>query len=226
MTAISEFASGHGLTLLEDCAQSTGATQNGRMCGTWGNASAFSFYPTKVLGTYGDGGMVCTSDPAVDARLRSLRMYGMKGTYYAEEHGYNSRLDELHAAILAVKLRHVERWIDRRRELAARYRERLSGSGLGLPVEAPGNRHVFYVYVVRHPERDRILADLKKQDIICNISYPFPITTMRGYAHLGYKEGDVPVSEAAAREIFSLPMYPTLSDEMQDRVCKALWDIL
>jgi dTDP-3-amino-2,3,6-trideoxy-4-keto-D-glucose/dTDP-3-amino-3,4,6-trideoxy-alpha-D-glucose/dTDP-2,6-dideoxy-D-kanosamine transaminase len=225
MDPVMEIAARHGLKVLEDCAQSTGALYKGRMCGSIGHAAAFSFYPTKILGGYGDGGMVTTSDSELAAHARSLRMYGTKGTYYAEEHGYNSRLDEVQAAILAVKLKSLDRWIDRRREIAQAYDQHLP-SQLVRPVQVAGNRHAYYLYVARHPDRDRILAKLRENDIIVNISYPWPISTMRGYQNLGYGEGDLPHSESAAREIFSLPMYPHLADEQVARVCETLHDII
>jgi aminotransferase EvaB len=215
-----------GIAVLEDCAQSTGAEYRGRRAGSMSRVAAFSFYPTKVLGAYGDGGMVVTSDEAIAARVRRLRMYGTEKTYYAEEHGYNSRLDELHAEILRRKLRRLDTYIHRRRELARRYDARLHASGLELPQTAPGNHHVYYLYVVRHHARDAIMRELAARDIIVNISYPWPIHTMRGYAYLGYAGGSLPETEKAAREIFSLPMYPSLTDAEQERVCEALLEIL
>ena len=226
MAPVNALARRHGLTVLEDCAQSTGATHRGRRAGSLSELAAFSFYPTKVLGTYGDGGMIVTSDPALDARLRRLRMYGTERTYYAEEHGYNSRLDELHAEILRRKLRRIDQYIARRRALARRYDQQLDGCGLVLPRVANGNDHVYYLYVVRHPARDIIVQELATRDIIVNVSYPWPIHTMRGYASLGYAEGSLPVTERMAREIFSLPMFPMLADAEQDRVCEALRAIL
>jgi len=226
MDAVNAIAAQRGVDVLEDCAQCTGAEYRGRQAGSLSRVSAFSFYPTKVLGAYGDGGMVLTSDAALDARLRRLRMYGTERTYYAEEHGYNSRLDELHAEILRRKLRRLDRYIARRRELAQRYAERLAGSGLTLPRTADGTGHVYYLYVVRHPARDAIMRELAARDILVNISYPWPIHTMRGYAHLGYAEGSLPETERAAREIFSLPMYPGLTNAEQDRVCEALLEIV
>jgi aminotransferase EvaB len=208
--------------VLEDCAQSTGALTGDIRSGAFGDLAAFSFYPTKLLGAYGDGGMVIADDEALAARLKSLRMYGMQGRYYADEHGYNSRLDEVQAAILQVKLSRLDGWIGRRRELADRYRAGLGDTGLTLPVEMDGNRHAYYIYVVSHPERDALIAGLRDADIHVNISYPWPIHIMTGYAHLGYKEGDFPVAEAAAERIFSLPMYPGLTDAQQDRVIEVL----
>lgn len=226
MTALGDVAERKGIPLLEDCAQSTGATHRGQRAGSMSRVAAFSFYPTKVLGTYGDGGMVMTSDADLAARVRRLRMYGTEGKYYSEEHGYNSRLDELHAEILRRKLRRLDGYIARRRTLAARYDEQLRGSGLTLPATAPGNEHVYYVYVVGHPARDTIMRELAARDIVVNISYPWPIHTMRGYSFLGYRPGSLPVTEKAATEIFSLPMYPTLTDREQDLVCAALREIL
>ncbi len=222
MDAVATVAARHGLTVLEDCAQATGAVQAGRRAGAMGDAAAFSFYPTKILGAYGDGGMVLTGRAELAAHLRRLRMYGTDGSYYAEEHGYNSRLDELQAAILLRKLGRLDGYIARRQALAHRYDTQLAGSGLTLPVTAPGNTHAYYLYVVRHAERDRILRELAARDIHLNVSYPWPIHTMRGYASLGYAEGSLPATEAAAREIFSLPMYPMLTDAEQDEVCDAL----
>ena len=225
MDAVRAVASKHGVRLLEDCAQSTGAESAGRRAGSMSDVAAFSFYPTKVLGGYGDGGMVVTADEALAARVRRLRMYGTEKQYYAEEHGYNSRLDELHAAILRAKLRRLEGYIERRRELARRYDERLASTALTLPATRPGNAHVYYLYVVRHPARDRIMQELAARDIFVNVSYPWPIHLMRGYAHLGYPAGSLPVTERAAREIFSLPLYPSLAAAEQDRVCDALQEI-
>ena len=196
------------------------------MAGSMSDAAAFSFYPTKILGTYGDGGMVVTNDEALAKRVRRLRMYGNEGTYYSVEHGYNSRLDELHAEILLRKLPRLEGYLERRRVLAARYDRALAGCGLKLPATASGNVHAFYLYVVRHPDRDRIMKALAERDILVNVSYPWPIHTMKGYAYLGGREGDLPHTEAAAKEIFSLPLYPTLADEEQDYVCRALRVIL
>jgi len=226
MDAVSSCAQRHGLKVLEDCAQSHGAVFKGRKAGAMSDLSAFSFYPTKILGGYGDGGMVVTGSEELYGKLRRLRFYGMEKTYYALDHGYNSRLDELHAAILRGKLKYLDRYVARRRELAARYDRLLAGTSLVLPATASGNEHAYYLYVCRHPERDRIIEELKARDIFVNISYPWPIHTMTGYARFGYKEGDFPHTEKAALEIFSLPMYPTLTDEEQDEVVAATGAIL
>jgi aminotransferase EvaB len=216
----------HHLAVMEDCAQSQGAEYRGRKAGSMGDASSTSFYPTKILGAYGDGGMVNTNDAEVDRRLRRLRFYGAEKTYYALEHGYNSRLDEVQASILLTKLPKIEAYIARRREIASLYDAWLADTDLVLPKEAAYGRHAYYLYVVRHPRRDEILERLRENDIFVNISYPWPIHTMTGYRHLGWEEGSLPETEAAAREIFSLPMYPTLTDEEVKRVCDVLHRIL
>jgi aminotransferase EvaB len=201
------------LYVVEDCAQAHGAEYKGRKAGSMGDISATSFYPTKILGAYGDGGMVNTNNLEVAERLRRLRFYGTEKTYYAIEHGYNSRLDEVQASILLTKLPKIEQFISRRREIAAIYQEILGDSGLTLPKEAPYGRHAYYLYVVRHPRRDEIIEQLRENNIHVNISYPWPIHTMKAYQYLGWKTGDLPETEAAAKEIFSLPMYPSLTDE-------------
>ena len=226
MNQVMKFSLKHGLSVLEDCAQSTGALFEGKRSGCLGDVAAFSFYPTKILGGYGDGGMVVTQKENIANKVRRLRMYGMEGQYYSEEHGYNSRLDEVHAKILSFKLQYLEGYVARRRQLAEVYRQELCGSGLTLPEVAEGNYHAYYLYVVRYPERDMVIEELKKKNIFLNISYPWPIHTMRGYSSLGYKEGDLPVTESLANDIFSLPMYPSLTDGEQEYVCNALRAIL
>ena len=215
-----------GIAIVEDCAQSTGAEYRGHRAGSMSRVAAFSFYPTKVLGAFGDAGMAITSDQRLAARLRRLRVYGTEGTYYAEEHGYNSRLDELHAEILRRRLRRIDGYIARRLELARRYDEQLTGSGLELPAVGPHNRHVYHLYVVRHAARDVIIKELDVRGVSVGVHYPWPIHLMRGYAHLGDGQGSLPVTERAAKEIFSLPVYPSLADADQDRVCEALREVL
>jgi aminotransferase EvaB len=174
------------------------------------------------LGGYGDGGMVNTNNEAWAQRLRRLRFYGAETTYYANEHGYNSRLDELQAALLLTKLPKIEQYIHRRREIAALYQEGLKGTELILPKEASYGRHAYYLYVVRHPNRDEIIKKLRENNIHVNISYPWPIHTMKGYEYLRWKTGDLPETESAAKEIFSLPMYPSLTNEEVARVIEVL----
>lgn len=227
MTALGRLAEEHGLKILEDCAQSHGARQYGRLAGTFGDAAAFSFYPTKVLGAYGDGGATLTDDPEVDAALRRLRFYGMERQYYTvQTPAHNSRLDEVHAEILRRKLGRLDRYIEGRRAVAARYADGLADTSLRLPQNAAGNDHVHYVHVVRHPERDAIIEAMQAHDVHLNISYPWPVHTMSGFAHLGYTEGSLPVTEKLAGEIFSLPMYPSLGPDEQDHVIDSLHRVL
>lgn len=222
MDPLLDIAKRHHLYVVEDCAQAHGAEYGGRKAGSMGDISTTSFYPTKILGGYGDGGMVNTNDETLAQRLRRLRFYGTEKTYYATEHGYNSRLDEIQAAILLTKLPKIEQYIHRRREIAAMYQEALAGTGLMLPKEAPYGRHAYYLYVVRHPNRDEIVKKLRENDIHVNISYPWPIHTMKAYQYLGWKIGDLPETEAAAKEIFSLPMYPSLTNEEIKRITSIL----
>jgi aminotransferase EvaB len=224
---LKDLADRHGLAILEDCAQAHGATYQGRLAGTTGQAAAFSFYPTKVLGAYGDGGAVITSSAEIDARLRRLRYYGMEKVYYTvQTPAHNSRLDEVQAEILRRKLTRLDAYVAGRQEIARRYQEALGDTELVLPRVNAGNTHVYYVYVVRHPERDRIIEALKAYDISLNISYPWPVHTMTGFAHLGYAKGSLPVTEKLANEIFSLPMYPSLSAGLQDKVIAAIREVL
>ncbi|KWT63838.1 daunorubicin biosynthesis sensory transduction protein DnrJ [Streptomyces albus subsp. albus] len=227
MAPLEAIATRHGLPILEDCAQAHGATQHDRIAGSTGKAAAFSFYPTKVLGAYGDGGAVISGDSEVDARLRRLRYYGMDDLYYVvETPGYNSRLDEVQAEILRRKLTRLNDYLAKRQTIAARYEAAFRDTDLVTPVVAPGNTHVYYVYVVRHPERDRIIAELRKQDILLNISYPWPVHTQSGFARLGYEEGSLPVTEELAGQVFSLPMYPSLTGTEQERVIDAVSEVL
>jgi len=191
------------------------------------DAAAFSFYPTKVLGAYGDGGAVVTADETVDRALRQLRYYGMDKVYYVvRSPGHNARLDEVQAEILRRKLTRLDEYIAGREAVARRYAERLadliSPDGLRLPATNPSNTHVYYVYVVRHPRRDEILELLRGHGVDLNISYPWPVHTMTGFARYGWREGSLPVTERLAGEIFSLPMYPALSEQRQDQVIDAL----
>jgi dTDP-3-amino-2,3,6-trideoxy-4-keto-D-glucose/dTDP-3-amino-3,4,6-trideoxy-alpha-D-glucose/dTDP-2,6-dideoxy-D-kanosamine transaminase len=226
MTALVEIARRRNLRIIEDCSQSHGATHKCNKAGSMGDMGVFSFYPTKPLGGFGDGGFISTNSLEINIKLRSLRFYGMKGTYYAEELGYNSRLDEVHAEILRFKLTKLDSYIERRQRLARRYDEILAGTSLHLPTIQESNTHVYYVYVVRHALRDHLIDELKKKDILLNISYPWPIHMMRGYSYLGGQEGDLPVTERLAKEIFSLPMYPSLTEEMQNQVCLAIGELL
>lgn len=225
MEPLMELARARGIAVLEDCAQSHGALCRSRMSGAIGDVGAFSFYPTKVLGAYGDGGLCVTDSPEVEARLRRLRMYGMEGSYYSHVEGYNSRLDEIQAAILDVKLRYLDAAIERRRRIARLYDEGLRGL-VTTPALGAATTHVYYLYVVRHPDRDRLMKALTDRGIGIGIHFPVPIHLMDGYRFLDYRAGDFPRAEAAAREICSLPMYPELPMSAVEQVVTAIRDIV
>jgi len=214
---IVEIARRHDLFVVEDCAQAHGAQYRGQPVGSCGHVAAFSFYPTKNLGACGDGGMVVTNDPELAERVRLLRQYGWRERYISRKidgaKGLNSRLDELQAAILRVKLRHLQDWNDRRRRLASLYSERLTGSGVLVPFEPEGANHVYHLYVVRHPHRDELRAFLHQQGIGSLIHYPVPVHLQPAWQDLGHEAGDFPMAEAAAHEVLSLPLYPELREE-------------
>ncbi len=215
-----------GLFVVEDCSQAHGALYRGRKVGSWGDIAAFSFYPTKNLGAYGDGGAVVTDNRTLYERVRLLRQYGWKERYVSSVRGMNSRLDELQAGILRVKLRHVEAWNKRRRVLAAIYFDRLSNTELVLPVPPVDSEHVFHQFVIRHPRRDVLRSDLKTREIHTLIHYPLPIHLQPAYADLGYPIGSFPNTELASREVLSLPMYPELTEEQVHLVSQAVSDCI
>jgi len=220
--SILKIAKKNNLIVIEDCAQSAGSYYNKKPSGSLGHLSAFSFYPTKNLGGYGDGGYIGTSIKKFADRALELRKYGMRKLYYSEEHGINSRLDEVQAGIINLKLKKLNLWIKQRRKIANIYNKFLQGSSLILPKENKNNFHSYYVYVVQHDKRKSIMNKLKKNNIYCNISYPFPIHLMRGYSYLNYKKGSFPVTEKLSKRIFSLPMYPQLSYLKVLKVIKCL----
>jgi len=222
MLAILEIARRYELWVIEDCAQSHGATINGQRTSTFGDIAAFSFYPTKNLGALGDGGAVVTSDPALAEQTRLLREYGWRERYVSAIPGLNSRLDELQAAILRVKLRYLDAENARRRELAAEYDRLLADSSVRTPSTRPGVSHVFHQYVIRSGRRDELQAHLRNQGIGTLIHYPVPVHAQPAYAgRISIGEG-LPHTEAAAREILSLPMFPELSDEQARQVAQAI----
>lgn len=223
MEALLRLAGEHNLFLIEDCAQATGAQYQGKKVGSFGDAAAFSFYPTKILGAYGDGGMIVTAAHELEAKLRRLRFYGMEGGYYAREEGYNSRLDELQAALLNLRLEGIDDEVTRRRHLAARYDAALTGVGdLHLPTTPAGQTHQYYLYTIRTARRDELMAFLARHGIESRINYPTPIHLMSGYAFLGYVAGSLPVTERLAGEILSLPLYPDLPEGDQEKVVTAI----
>jgi len=219
MDPIDEIARRSGLFVLEDAAQAIGAGYRGRRAGTLGHASAFSFYPSKNLGGFGDAGMVTTDDEGLARQLGRLRVHGMEPKYHHHEVGYNARIDALQAAILRVKLRHLDDWTGARRDVAARYRRLFDEAGLAevvtLPVEKPGHFHVYNQFVIRvaADARDPLRAHLAAQRVGSEIYYPIPLHLQTCFASLGHGPGDFPVAEAAAAETVALPIYPELADE-------------
>jgi dTDP-4-amino-4,6-dideoxygalactose transaminase len=224
MEPIWELANRHNLYVIEDAAQSFGAEYQGRRCGNLGVVSCFSFYPSKNIGTMGDAGMVTTSDPAVAKKLQALRNHGSEVKYFHKYFGWNARLDAIHAAILRVKLPHVDRWIEGRRSAAERYDRLLEQAGLNgffhRPVRSPDRLHTFNQYVVRvaATHRDKLVKHLKTENVGCEIYYPLCLHQQECISHLGYRPGDFPHGEEAARTVLALPMYPEITLELQRRV--------
>jgi len=213
----------HGVALIEDCAQAHGARLNGQRLGTFGDAATFSFYPTKNLGALGDGGAVVARDAPVAARLAALRQYGWRRHYVSDDIGVNSRLDEMQAAILRVKLPHLDAQNARRRAIASAYDEALNGSGIRVPARRSQGEHVFHLYVVRCAERDRLQALLRDQGIGSGIHYPMPVHLQPAYhGRIALGRSLCVETERARDQILSLPIYPELSDFQVEKVCSAL----
>lgn len=216
-----------GIPIVEDSAQAIGATDNERPAGSMGLVGCFSFYPTKNLGGAGDGGILTTNDDAIAERLRRLRTHGGRDEYQHEEVGINSRLDELQAAVLNVKLSSLDKWSDERAHIAARYSQLLSDADLDFPLITPhvrpDGRHIFHQYVVRAPgNRDALMDHLKTRGVGTKVYYPVPLHLQKCFSYLGYKEGDFPESESAARETFALPAYPELTEAQQLYVVESI----
>ncbi|HXG46570.1 MAG TPA: DegT/DnrJ/EryC1/StrS family aminotransferase [Methylomirabilota bacterium] len=211
-----------GIDLVEDCAQAIGARYHGQPVGSLGRLGCFSFYPTKNLGADGDGGMVVTREEALAKKLRMLRVHGIERRYYHDLHGFNSRLDEIQAAILRVKLPRLSGWNARRGQIAARYREGLAGLPLTLPVVLPGLEHVYHVFAILTDQRDALQKHLAERGVPTIIYYPLPLHLQRLYEGLGFRRGDYPVAEAVAERILPLPMYPELTDEQVDYVLQVI----
>lgn len=219
MPAIIELARQHGAKVVEDAAQAHGATVGGRKAGTWGDAAAYSFYPTKNLGALGDGGAVFTRDPALAERVRLLRQYGWRQRYVSETPGRNSRLDEIQAAILRIKLRHLDAENAARRRLAARYLAALAGGALQLPATAADVEPVWHQFAVRTPRRDALLAHLAARDIHGSALYPVPIHRQPAYADSAAR---LPETERACAEVLCLPVHPALATGDVDRVTEEI----
>jgi dTDP-4-amino-4,6-dideoxygalactose transaminase len=218
MDLICEVANRHGVVVIEDACQSHGSEYRGRRCGSMGLLGCFSFYPGKNLGAYGEGGAIVTNDPALATKARLLRAWGEETRYEHKYRGFNYRMDGLQGAVLGVKLKHLEAWTEARRSRAAEYTRRLSGTPAGVPAERPASRHVYHQYVVRVPERDAWRTALADAGVQTGVHYPIPVHLQPAYADLGYSRGDFPVTERAASEVLSLPMFPELTDEQIESI--------
>jgi dTDP-4-amino-4,6-dideoxygalactose transaminase len=223
MNAITALAKKYDLRVIEDCAQSFGAEYQGRKTGVFGDFGCFSFFPSKNLGCYGDGGMVITNDQTLAERVRSLRNHGSKVRYYHDEIGYNSRLDEIQAAILRVKLKHIDTYNEKRHGNAMLYNNRFKGSDIITPSEAQGTKHVYHQYTIKLNKRDDVKKKLDDGQITSSmIYYPVPLHLQKAYAGLGMKAGSLPATESVSRTVLSLPMYPELSEEQISMVVDAV----
>jgi dTDP-4-amino-4,6-dideoxygalactose transaminase len=236
-TAFARLGQEHGLKLIEDAAQAWSAEWKGVKAGGLGEIAAFSFYPTKNLSAAGDAGMVTTNSDELAERVRSLRQHGMRRRYHHDEVGWNARMDGFQGAILSVKLRYIEGWNEARRGIAERYQSLFRAAGLAesgpypargiiLPQEISGSRHVWHQYVIRSARRDQLREFLANRKIGSEIYYPVPLHLQEALKPLGYKEGDFPESERAAREVLALPIFPELREDEQQRVVGAIADFL
>lgn len=212
----------NNLVLIEDAAQAVGARRSGYTAGGVGDLSCFSFYPTKNLGGAGDGGMVLARSEELAAKIRMDRLHGGRDRYFHDRIGICGRLDELQAAVLTVKFRYLEAWNERRRELAAMYKDRLADTPVVTPTEAPDTYHTYHQYVIRTSQRDSLMEHLQKKEIGCGIYYPLSLHLQECFRFLGYKEGDFPVSEKLSRETLALPMSAELSNEGVSEVADAI----
>ncbi len=212
----------HNLVLIEDAAQAHAAEYKGRRVGSIGDMGCFSFYPGKNLGAYGEGGIVVTNNEDYAKTLRMLRDWGQEKKYHHTLKGFNYRMEGVQGAVLRVKLKYLDGWTEARRRNAAIYNRLLQGAGVQLPVAADFAHHVYHVYAVRTPKRDQLMQALNSKDIQTGIHYPIPVHLQKAYADFGYKKGDLPVTERAAEELLSLPMYPELNKEQIEIVCGAV----
>jgi len=217
-----QLTKGRGIHLVEDCAQAIGAQYQGKPVGSFGCMGCFSFYPTKNLGADGDGGMIVTKDESLARKLKMLRVHGIEQRYFHDLHGYNSRLDEIQAAILRAKLRHLPEWNARRVKIAQRYSAGLAGLPVTVPVTSDDSTHVFHVYGVLTDQRDGLQQHLAQCGVPTIIYYPRPLHLQRVYEPLGYKAGDFPVAEDVSRRVLPLPIYPELTDAQVDYVVETI----
>jgi dTDP-4-amino-4,6-dideoxygalactose transaminase len=214
----------HNLPLVEDACQAHGAKYKGKVVGTFGEISCYSFYPGKNLGAYGEGGALVTNNAAYAARARALREHGSTQRYYHDEVGFNYRMEGIQGAVLGIKLKHLDEWTRQRRRVAHRYHELLADTPLQLPLEAASAESAYHLYVVRHPQRDDLKKHLEANKVGCALHYPLSLHMQKCYAHLGYKAGDFPVAEKAARECLSLPIFPEMTESQIERVSEVIHD--
>lgn len=212
----------HNLRLVEDCAQSHGAKYNGKMTGTFGDIGCFSFYPTKNLGAFGDAGAIVTNDPKIDEDMRIYRNYGSQKRYYNKVVGYNSRLDEMQAGLLSVRLKYLDELNKEKQQIADRYYEKLENQLIELPQKRNNSDHIFHQFVIKCNRRDELMQYLRDRGIATIIHYPIPPHLSEAYESLGYKKGDFPITESYADTVLSIPMYNGLSKEDQDRVIEEI----
>lgn len=222
MDRIMEIAKKYDLKVIEDCAQAMGAVYKGKKAGSFGDAGAFSFFPSKNLGGFGDGGMVTSSDEDLISMVKKLRVHGSSKQYVHDEIAYNSRLDSLQAAILRVKLKNLDLWIEKRRKIAQKYNEAFSGTDIVTPKTGEGCTHTYHQYTIAVPDRDGMLSHLQEKGIAARVYYPVPMHLQPCYKDLGQKEGSFPISEKACRSVLSLPVYPELTDEMIEYIIETV----
>ena len=226
MDSILTIAEKRGLKVIEDAAQAHGAEYKGKRVGAIGDVGCFSFYPAKNLGAYGDGGMVVTNDSRIADKVRLLRNHGRREKYEHLIEGYGYRLDALQAAILRVKLRHLEEWTEKRRANAATYNQLLQGLEVATPKEMAYAKHVYHLYVIRIKHRERIRAKLREEGIETGIHYPIPLHLQKAYQYLGYSRGDFPMAEGCSEEVISLPMFPELTEEQIGWIAESIANAL
>lgn len=224
MDEVMDVARDHGLWVLEDAAQAIGAEYKGQKIGSFGDASTFSFFPTKNLGGYGDGGMVVTSDEGLNEKIRRLRVHGRspQSKYHHASVGYNSRLDELQAALLRVKLPYLDRWNEARRKRATLYNQLLKDVPVITPFAERDRTHIYHLYIIQTDRRDALITHLKSEGIATAAYYPVPLHLQEVYKSLGYQEGDFPISEKICKRSMALPLHPELDEESQFQVVKAI----
>jgi len=224
MDPIMQIAQQYGIPVLEDACQAHGALYKGKKTGSFGKLGSFSFYPSKNLGAYGDGGMIVTNDEELHEKLIKIRNYGETKKYYHSIKGFNSRLDEIQAAVLRVKLKYLDQWNERRREIAELYNSLLKDTPVIVPKEDNDNYHIYHLYVIRVKERDALQEYLENKGIKTLIHYPVPIHLQEAYKELNYALGYLPVAEKTAKEILSLPLYPEIENDTVKAICTEITD--